>query len=611
MSFIALKTAHGKYVGTDSGALAPLICMSDEPVLFEVLDSKDGDVMLRVVSTGYFVAVVGEGQDRCCIPQAVEPGPECLLRFVALTDGYVAIQAANSPCHLSVRDGQTVLAEVQEIGAHERFQVEPREQDGEALSLMRGCCGSHRGADHDSGAEVFWEEGAHRKILDKATAMLAGLQQLPEVKLLLDSYWNKPIFQQWVYRGLKDADDKSPWTDNNWRSHFYNPVNGQNYAGSAELTAMSEGRRYFGLSKHVGQRIFRLGPQAGDMLFKHAGYYLGLSLHFLTDLTQPMHAANFTNVWGDEGSNLPNVYDRRHAGFEVFADDAILFRKLVDDLEPLKESDVTPFTSSGSYLHEVASGSRKVFEENLKGILHKKASESFHGIPVPLYRENFWRMSEADPALRLSLRLAPLRVARYLVNWSRGVQTDLNLSSDRWYSILEPSKAPANPDDLDKYEVADMKETGLVQRWASHGGDNQRFYLMFNDDGTMCIGSKKWKNSLWLMYQQEGLWWVGHSTSSEPSNVRFRAVQDDQQSVWIFEPTRNEVVSVKWWGTYQGYFIRWDPSYPRQQLFRFRDMGPISAAERDEIKKSHPNFGKWNWWGAANVVPKWEQNLGD
>jgi len=61
MSFIALKTAHGKYVGTDSGAPAPLICKSDEPVLFEVLDAKDGDVMLRVVSTGYFVAVVGEG----------------------------------------------------------------------------------------------------------------------------------------------------------------------------------------------------------------------------------------------------------------------------------------------------------------------------------------------------------------------------------------------------------------------------------------------------------------------------------------------------------------------------------------------------------------------
>lgn len=42
-----------------------------------------------------------------------------------------------------------------------------------------------------------------------------------------------------------------------------------------------------------------------------AGYWLGLSLHYLTDLTRPMHAGNFTY--------LDSYFIGYHTGFESYA----------------------------------------------------------------------------------------------------------------------------------------------------------------------------------------------------------------------------------------------------------------------------------------------------
>jgi len=566
MSVVSLRTSRGTYLGvaTDS---ASLVCSAKTPAHFELVRREDGKSILRLA-----------------------PGRELELR--PLDDDSVAIVAAG---------GETTG-----IGDHERFRIEVV-ADVDLTAITHGCCGSRPREE----AGVLWEEGAHRRLLEKATEMLVALrQQLPEVQLFLDRYWQNATFRGAAFRGLREADDRSPWSDNNWSSHFYNPENGTNYAGSKEKTALSEGRRYFGLSQHVGQRIYRFtqdGVPPGDILYKHAGYFLGLSLHFLTDLTQPMHAANFTNAYGWEGTLLPNFYDRRHAGFEVLSDDVILLQKLVDDLPPLTSTDVAPFTDPGSYLHEVAGRSKSVFGQDLRAILIKKESETFHGIPLPLYRENFWRTSEAMPALRSSLRLAPLRVAQYLVNWARRVQVDLNLTSDKWYSILEPTKAPSNPNDLDKFEVADMTQsTGAVQRWQWKNSDNQKWFLHFNADGTMCIGSRQWKHSLWLIWPQGEHWWIGHGNSVDLRNTRFRAIPHDNRSVWIFEPTRNEAVRVKTSGDYQGHFYRSDPFDPPSQLFRFRELGPISDAERAEIRKNFPDFGKRKWWGTAGSVPEWD-----
>ncbi len=74
-----------------------------------------------------------------------------------------------------------------------------------------------------------------------------------------------------------------------YKSHFYNPNTGVNWMGESSPTAPTQGGLYF----EQAREAYLAGDLAG------AGYHLGLSLHYLTDLTQPMHAANYTwlNSW--------------------------------------------------------------------------------------------------------------------------------------------------------------------------------------------------------------------------------------------------------------------------------------------------------------------------
>ncbi|WP_405969040.1 hypothetical protein OG496_00490 [Streptomyces sp. NBC_00988] len=96
-------------------------------------------------------------------------------------------------------------------------------------------------------------------------------------------------FHDNLCQGLMDADYMPPYDDvekgqRTYKSHFYDPDTGHNYMGETEPTALTRGASLFNvaLSRH----------QDGNLA--EAGYYLGLSLHYFTDLTQPMHAANYT-----------------------------------------------------------------------------------------------------------------------------------------------------------------------------------------------------------------------------------------------------------------------------------------------------------------------------
>jgi hypothetical protein len=111
-------------------------------------------------------------------------------------------------------------------------------------------------------------------------------------------------FHNGLCQGLYDADNIDPWRDlptffqwvpwlgklaATYKSHFYHPETGRNWRGDTDPTALTRGRSVaaFALQCYL----------AGDM--SQAGYYLGIALHYLTDVTQPMHAANFTHISSD------------------------------------------------------------------------------------------------------------------------------------------------------------------------------------------------------------------------------------------------------------------------------------------------------------------------
>ena len=84
--------------------------------------------------------------------------------------------------------------------------------------------------------------------------------------------------------------------NNGWVNHFYDPDSGLNYVGGSSPTALTEANRHWQLS--------RQGNLANNC------YELGLSMHYMTDVTQPMHAANFTS------SDAPVFL---HGDYETFA----------------------------------------------------------------------------------------------------------------------------------------------------------------------------------------------------------------------------------------------------------------------------------------------------
>jgi hypothetical protein len=68
-----------------------------------------------------------------------------------------------------------------------------------------------------------------------------------------------------------------------WQAHFYDPDTGKNYKGNSSPTAKTEALA------HLAQAKTKLAANNVN----DGCYELGLALHFLTDLTQPMHASNY------------------------------------------------------------------------------------------------------------------------------------------------------------------------------------------------------------------------------------------------------------------------------------------------------------------------------
>ncbi|MCA9677168.1 MAG: hypothetical protein H6709_03880 [Kofleriaceae bacterium] len=140
----------------------------------------------------------------------------------------------------------------------------------------------------------------HLWIVDRAVDLLGGQSSTAATRAA--ALMNRPTCRAAWQQGLFDADYKAPyhggWSDlpvdaswvtialsgADWAPHFYDPSTGVNYQGDASPTARTEALA------HAANAKSRLAArdEAGGC------YELGLALHFFTDITQPMHAANFT-----------------------------------------------------------------------------------------------------------------------------------------------------------------------------------------------------------------------------------------------------------------------------------------------------------------------------
>ncbi len=202
-------------------------------------------------------------------------------------------------------------------------------------------------------------------------------------------------FHDSLCQALHDADRKSPYNNSvlpfgllpTWRSHFYDPDTEANYLGQSSPTAVTCGSKYYHLSRDA--------YLTGDL--KMAGYWLGLSLHYMTDLTQPMHAANFT--W----------LDSRHFGYHTAFEQYV--KKVLHRIAP-------PETYSPRAMGAIPDG-------YLQSVARITKDAFYDAICKPEWTQSFGRQTnhEAIWQERLGHHLTPilheavLLTAQYLLTW--------------------------------------------------------------------------------------------------------------------------------------------------------------------------------------------------
>ncbi|MEI4801568.1 zinc dependent phospholipase C family protein [Bacillus sp. NPDC077411] len=139
------------------------------------------------------------------------------------------------------------------------------------------------------------DKSTHLWIAKQAIEIMKTESNVETNKQAVD-FLNFPQYKDLFSKGLYDADYNSEFNDGGlgiggvfkggWKSHFYDPDTQKNYRGETDPTALTQGKKYF----------YESGEHFRNKDYEKAFYYLGVATHYLTDATQPMHAANFTAI---------------------------------------------------------------------------------------------------------------------------------------------------------------------------------------------------------------------------------------------------------------------------------------------------------------------------
>lgn len=598
-NWVTLNTADGRQVAGRYQLGKPVIASQSIGDLFDLVQQGDSKVALFALSAHGYVNAQ-EGMVSAWADQVTEAA---VFDLLPLPGELVAFRTVDGKHYLSAPEGdeQALVLSDSADASSAHFRVTAF--DVSQLPAGRsGCC--HAWTKPEDSVEPLWNDVTHEQIVKWA---IIGIHR-PEIQTddtrRMIAFWSRAEFQRAAYQGLDDADYKQPWSGDlifhnpieprksiyTWHDHFYSPLNGQNYM-KRPTSAVTEGRRLFNLAVHGGMRLLKLGGlHAPVSVHQSAGHNLGLSLHFLTDLTQPMHAANFTNVYGKDGGypNWPNLADRRHSKFEERAEEMVKANYLADYNVrfPLGPQDVATedVVDASWFLHHTAVNQHRVFKDPLEKVIDAIG---------PWGTE--WTEAQTKPTLDASLLHAPKAVARYMSYYAR-------CTVNSWDSV----------DPTYYYRILCHGDSGWVcihrEHYKRDKFDDGRglMFFIFNADGTWSIGCQAYKGNLWLGYDGLGAHWIGENRTSvtvPPHSSRFRFVPDRAPGLsnefWIYENTLGHIVSVNEIGfpSQISYLLRWHAELPNLQKFRLQRMHKIPDAEQREIKNRWPDYLAHPWFG--------------
>lgn len=399
--------------------------------------------------------------------------------------------------------------------------------------------------------------------------------------MFFDHLWSLENFESHLYQGLYDADDKEPYiTGRTYLWHFYNDV-GRTYLPGPHYTARTAGERYFSVALQAGGEIVlrrSQGTPVTPALIRECAYHLGLALHFLTDVTQPMHTVGFTVLTKPEF--LHSAWEKwvdKHLNVIMDGAPAVT----TTELDRIEKETAGGWLHFGVYLHAVAARTRALW---------------------PLFQK--WVQGRAfafelgDPDVQAilggSVRLAPSAVSGIIYAMAGLIRTNQTLVGEaKWYRIREFT--------CGEYLTATDSASRYIERWKPlDGNEAGRQMFCFIPDGAGCY-------RIVSRFDTTGSWWMSrvsdiipyHYAKLVPGGVEnprhnafyltYAGMFNGVRRIHIVEPTIEEYVTVSW-GSSDGRALRWSLGDDRnwrteRQTFELVEAGDIPEAEHARIRQ--------------------------
>ncbi|HYH06347.1 MAG TPA: hypothetical protein VEK11_04720 [Thermoanaerobaculia bacterium] len=257
-----------------------------------------------------------------------------LLEVERRDDGTVAFRTLGPDRHyvradLTAGEGDAAWFKVEKnehglemVGA---YFVQDETATIEALKKQKGCCGAEDEHGHDHG-NLEWNAEQHNWVLEGALQLILPFANTEETDIgraatRIVRLFENSAFRETVFAALLACDYRPEYTGilsyvmpvQIYYKHFYDPATNRNFMtmrGYEENARTECERRFFNAVSKRPEGMTQYDESS-------SAWELGLALHYLTDLTQPMHAANFPNYLA---TGSLQTGDSRHSNFEGRAD---------------------------------------------------------------------------------------------------------------------------------------------------------------------------------------------------------------------------------------------------------------------------------------------------
>lgn len=367
MELVTIRGISGRHWSFGESSIVADAGAAAATKLFEVVRLSEGNrIALRPPGVNAFLSA--RGDERALVAGAESAGSG---------ETFVVERDAEGREWLRTTDGTTVGVDahgrVVAGGAAEPVVFELQTAMVEAMEKQQNCCGTH---DHHEEPEqppditLEWNDQQHRSVLTTAITHLTQLFNSDRLGAAAKRVYSlatmQEAFTKGIYEGIWKADYADEYTGlfagkRAYYLHFYDPDTGGHFMPRVPFLAKGNARTCF--VEHF-TRGAQMIPERSPY---DAGFALGLALHYLTDLSQPMHSANFPNLWVD---TLPNPLEWRHSNFEEYADN-----KKIQEAWWEGEYDPSKWgRDPDEVIVKVARGGKRIWDKELKAHVVDKSS---------------------------------------------------------------------------------------------------------------------------------------------------------------------------------------------------------------------------------------------